>query len=125
MAIVDVTDWEMFANNDVTFRVTVKDQDGAVVNLSGYSARMEIKLDKEIATVAYISKSTTSGTQATITTPSSGIVDFFITAADFGTAPRYNLPYYYAVKIKSATNKEYTVLEGTVKFKKPVFTTVP
>lgn len=122
---IDTFDWTMFANNDATFRVNVKDENGGIVNLTGYSARLEIKLTDDIATSPYISKSTSSATQALITNPASGIVEFYIVTTDFTTAPSYNRPYHYAVKIKSGIPKEYTVLKGTVKFHKPVFTAIP
>lgn len=121
---IQTDNWEMYANNNRTLQVTVKDPSDVVVNLTSFTLRLEIKLDSKIATATYITKSTTTGAQAAITNAAGGIVEFYITPTDFATAPRYHFPYTYAVKAKTGANKEYTVLRGYVKFLEPVFTSV-
>lgn len=122
---VETVDWEMYSHNDKTLIVTVLDDDDVAVNITGWDLRLEIKEDEEIATIAYLTKTSDDVLECSLVTPLTGIAEFYIVPADFATAPRYGFSYYYAVKGKTAAGKEYNVVDGRVKFKRPIFTVVP
>jgi hypothetical protein len=95
---------EIFRRDYKTFKVTVKDSDGVVVDLTDYDAKFTAKL-----------KSTDTDAQAkigpidgTITTPATGVISFTLTSTDT------NIPagtYFFDVQI-SKTGDVKTVAYG-------------
>jgi len=108
---------EMYADNDRTYRVYVKDGNLDIIDLTGASAVFTMKKTKESAT-ATITKSTTNPAEGMIGAADEGEIFFYILPAD--TASIELRQYVFDVTVTLASGKSYTVLEGTINLLQPV-----
>lgn len=108
---------EMYADNDRTFRVYVKDGNLDIIGLTGATAVLTIKKTKASAT-ATITKSTANPAEGMIGAADEGEIFFYILPAD--TASIELRQYVFDVTVTLSSGKSYTVLEGTINLLQPV-----
>jgi hypothetical protein len=106
----------MYAKNNRTFRVYVKDADLNVVNVAGSTGIWTFKKTK--ADAALFTKSTAIPTQGAIGSPDQGELIFYIVPAD--TATLDIRQYVYDVRLTLPSGATYTVCEGVVNLLQPV-----
>jgi len=108
---------ELYADNDRTLRVFVKDADLDIIDLTGATAVFTMKETKQ-STIPSVQKSTAVPAQGQIGAADEGEVLFFILPAD--TASLDIRQYVFDVEVTLASGKAYTVLEGTINLLQPV-----
>lgn len=100
---------EIYRGDNRTFKVTVKDGDGNAVNIAGASIVFSVK--EKISDAAYIiQKSSSVGSEITITDAANGIYEVYLLPAD-----SQNLDirtYEYDSELTTSTGKIYTVVRG-------------
>lgn len=103
----------LYRGDNRTLEVTVKDETGTVVNLTGASARFSIKKSKDDIS-ALVSKSTAQASEILISNPAGGILAIFIVPNDtvVSLAGR-GLVFQYDVEVTLQNSKIFTVLQDT------------
>lgn len=107
---------DLFANNNRTFRVYVKDSDLNIINVTGCTGVFTIKKTK--ADAPQIIKSTAIPAQGAIGSPDQGELLFYILPAD--TVNLDIRQYVFDVRLILPSNATYTVLEGVINLQQPV-----
>jgi hypothetical protein len=96
----------MVRGDSKLYKVTVKDSDGVVVNILGYTASFTVR-SNPLDAVAIISKTTSSG--ITLTDPANGIMQIALantdTEIDVGK-------YAYDIEVVDLLSRHITVLKG-------------
>lgn len=88
----------------------VKDQDGSVLDLSGWSAKLSVKLNETDSSVL-ISKSSTDASEIDIHDPTNGKLRVYFVPADTSSlTPR---TYVYDLQLTSVAGKVYTTHKST------------
>jgi hypothetical protein len=118
---IETEDWEMYSGTDRTFTHAFY-VDDVLTSTVGWDARLEIKINNLLATTPYIVKDTSNGAQAV---GSGTNFLFYLVPSDFTTAPRYNFPYHWTIKVQSPAGKVYVSRTGKVKFLNPLTASVP
>lgn len=108
---ITATNFEMFSGNTRILKVTVLDQDDAIVDLSGASA--DFALSKRPGSTALVTKSV--GTGITITDAVAGELEVRLDPAD--TEPLAG-GHYYELEVQDASGRRTTVLFGTIQIRK-------
>ena len=107
---------ELYAGNNRTLRVYVKDDNLDVINVTGATGVLTVKKTKDSS--AEFTKSTAIPAQGQIRSPDQGEMLFYIVPAD--TANLDVRQYVFDVKVTLSTGKAYTVLEGIINLQQPV-----
>ena len=107
---------DMYAKNNRTFRVYVKDADLNIVNVAGSTGVWTFKKTK--ADAPLFTKSTAIPAQGAIGSPDQGELIFYIVPAD--TATLDIRQYVYDVRLTLPSGAIYTVCEGVVNLLQPV-----
>jgi len=107
---------ELYAGNNRTLRVYVKDDNLDVINVTGATGVLTVKKTKDSS--AEFTKSTAIPAQGQIGSPDQGEMLFYIVPAD--TANLDVRQYVFDVKVTLSTGKAYTVLEGIINLQQPV-----
>jgi len=107
---------DMYANNNRTFRVYVKDADLNVVNVAGSTGVFTFKKTK--ADAALFTKSTAIAGQGQIGSPDQGELIFYILPAD--TVNLDIRQYVFDVRLTLPSGATYTVVEGVINLLQPV-----
>jgi hypothetical protein len=107
---------ELYANNNRTFRVYVKDDNLDIINVAGATGILTVSVAKG-SSPAFI-KSTAIPAQGQIGSPDQGEMLFYILPAD--TVNLDIRQYVFDVKVTLSTGKVYTVLEGVINLQQPV-----
>lgn len=106
----------MYAGENKTIRVYIKDRDMNPVNVLGSSCVLTVK-EKKTDTSATIQK-TAGGATGGIGAADEGEIFFFLIPTD--TSSLATIEYVFDVKATLSNGKVYTVLEGTLKINDPV-----
>ncbi|MEI7943003.1 MAG: hypothetical protein WCH76_07585 [Candidatus Riflemargulisbacteria bacterium] len=107
---------DLYANNNRTFRVYVKDSDLNIINVAGCTGMFTFKKTKEDSPL--FTKSTSIAAQGAIGSPDQGELLFYILPAD--TATLDIRQYVFDVRLTLASGATYTVLEGVINLQQPV-----
>lgn len=100
---------EIYRGDDRTFKVIVKDEDDAVINITGAAIRFSVK--EKISDVAYeIEKSRAVGAEIAITDAANGEYEIFLVPAD--TQDMDVGSYEYDSELTTSGGKVYTVVRG-------------
>jgi hypothetical protein len=108
---------EMYADNNRTFRVYVKDGNLDIIDLTGATGVFTMKVTKQ-STTPSVQKSTAVAGEGQIGAADEGEMFFFIVPAD--TSSLDIRQYVFDVSVTLANGKSYTVLEGTINLLQPV-----
>ena len=107
----------LYAGNDKTYEVYVKDRALNPINLQGSTCVLTMKREKEDVTPV-VQKSTVDPTQAQLGNVHNGQVWFYILPADtVSLEPRQ---YPFDIRVTVQNGKTYTVAEGVIMIKEPV-----
>lgn len=105
------TEHFMFKGDHRTFKLTVKDQAGAVVNLTGSVLVFTLKIDAADVAVL-VSKSSTVVGEITITAPLLGEAEIYLVPGDTsGLEPG---SYMFDVQLTTPASKVHTLLKGVL-----------
>ncbi len=107
---------EIYADNDRTLRVFIKDGDLNIIDLTGATLVLTVKETKDGSVV--FTKSTANPSEGQIGAADEGEAFFYIVPVD--TVSLDIRQYVYDVKVTLSTSKEYTVLEGIIDLLQPV-----
>ena len=107
---------EIYADNNRTLRVYVKDENLNVINLTGATAVLTVKETKDGSTV--FTKSTAISSEGQIGAADEGEIFFYIVPLD--TASLEIRQYVFDVEVTLSSGKKYTVLEGLLDLLQPV-----
>jgi hypothetical protein len=107
---------DLYANNNRTFRVYVKDADLNIVNVAGCIGLFTFKKTK--ADSALFTKSTAIPAQGAIGSPDQGELIFYILPAN--TANLDIRQYVFDVRLTLPSGATYTVVEGVINLQQPV-----
>lgn len=107
---------ELYAKNNRTFRVYVKDDNLDVINVTGATGILTVKKTKDSS--AEFTKSTSIPAQGQIGSPDQGELFFYVLPAD--TVNLDIRQYVFDVKVTLSTGRVYTVLEGIINLQQPV-----
>ena len=107
---------DLYAGNDRTLRVYVKDDDLNVIDLTGATAVLTCKKTKS-ATATIFTKSTAVAGEGQIGAADEGEIFFFLLPADTALLEDQ---YVYDVKVTLSNGKAYTVVEGIFNILEPV-----
>jgi len=88
-------------------RVFVRDEDGLPYDLSGCIGYLSVKFRREDAALIF-QKATNVVAEGEIATPESGLMDFYLLAAD--TADEDPGSYVYEVQVVTGAGKRYSVV---------------
>lgn len=108
---------DIYANNNRTIRLFVKDDDLNVIDLTAATAVLTVKRTKD-ATAVTFSKTTATPAQGAIGAADEGEAFFYILPAD--TASLTIGQYVFDVKVTLSSGKKYTVVEGLINLLQPV-----
>ena len=100
-----------FQGDSRIIRVTVKDEAGAIVNLSDMV--IEWILAQSAGSVAKITKTSAPGCGITIADPTTGVFDVELSKLD---TARLAGAYYHEAKITSPAGNRHTVVSGKITF---------
>jgi len=114
---------DIYAANDKTITVYVKDKDLNVINLAGARAVFTVRKTKDSPTVL-IQKDTANPSEGEIGSPNWGEIFFYIVPADTSGLDQQE-EYVFDVRVQVASGKVYTVLEGIMLLREPVNLTTP
>ncbi len=107
--------FELVSGNDKVLRFTTKDEDGAIVDLTGstiiWALAASDKAKKRI--IEY-----TSPVQVTLTDPTAGLFEVAILSAD--TEPLKERDYYHEARMTNALGRKITLAYGTVSLRSNV-----
>ena len=107
---------DLYAKNNRTFRVYVKDADLNIINVAGCTGIFTFKKTKHDA--ALFTKSTAIPAQGAIGSPDQGELLFYILPAN--TATLDIRQYVFDVRLILPSGATYTVLEGVINLQQPV-----
>lgn len=107
---------DLYANNNRTLRVFVKDDSLNIINLTGAVAVLTVKPTKTGTTT--FTKTTAVAAQGIIAAADEGEINFYIVPAD--TASLDIRQYVFDVKATLSNGKKYTVVEGILDLLRPV-----
>jgi len=107
---------ELYADNDRTLRVFIKDGDLNIIDLTGATLVLTVKVTKD-GTVVF-TKSTANPTEGQIGAADEGEAFFYIVPSD--TATLDIRQYVYDIEVTLSSGKKYTVLEGILDLLQPV-----
>lgn len=107
---------DMYLSDNRTFRVFVKTPDLNVVDLTGATGVMTIKVDKSSSVL--IQKSTANASEGAIGAADEGEMFFYLVPAD--TSSLDARQYVFDVSVTLTNGKKYTVLEGVLNLDQPV-----
>ena len=107
---------ELYADNDRTLRVFVKDGELNIIDLTGATLVLTVKETKGGSVV--FQKSTSNPSEGAIGAADEGEAFFYIVPSD--TASLDIRQYVYDVEVTLSTAKKYTVLEGIIDLLQPV-----
>lgn len=108
---------EIFSGDNRDIEISVVDETGAVVDLTGSSVLMSVK--KFIKDVSYVfQKSSATPAEITITNPTGGVFVVFLVPAD--TQLLAAGLYEFDVQLTTAADKVFTVVRGQLKIKRDV-----
>jgi len=107
---------DIYADNNRTIRIYVKDDDLNVVDLTGASAILTVKQTKDTAVL--FTKSTAVPAEGAIGAADEGEIFFYLLPAD--TASLDIGQYVFDVKVTLSGGNEYTVVEGIFNLLQPV-----
>ena len=107
---------DLYAKNNRTFRVYVKDADLNIVNVAGCTAVFTFKKTKSDS--ALFTKSTAIAGQGQIGSPDQGELIFYILPAD--TVNLDIQQYVFDVRLTLPSGATYTVIEGVINLQQPV-----
>jgi hypothetical protein len=108
---------DLYAGDDRTIRIYVKTPDLNIVDLTGATGVLTIKMDK-LAVYTVISKSTAVSGQGAIGVAEEGELLFYIVPGDTDVIPIRQ--YVFDVRITLLNLKTYTVLEGVINLQKSI-----
>jgi len=108
---------EIYADNDRTLRVFIKDGDLNIINLTGATLVLTVKETKNSTSTTF-TKSTANPSEGQIGAADEGEAFFFIVPSD--TASLDIRQYVYDVEVTLSSGKKYTVLEGILDLLQPV-----
>jgi len=107
---------EIYADNNRTLRVYVKDEDLNVIDLTGATAVMTVRETKDDPVV--FTKSTAVSGEGQIGAADEGEIFFYLVPSD--TASLDIRQYVFDVEVTLSSGKKYTVLEGIINLLQPV-----
>ena len=107
----------LYAGDNRSLRVYVKDPDLNIINLTGAVGRLYVKTNHS-ATTATITKATDIAGQGAIGTADEGEMFFYLVPSD--TATLTIQQYVFSIRVTLATGKTYTVTDGVINLKQPV-----
>jgi len=103
------TQKSMFKGDHRTFLLTVKDQNGVVVDITGATIIFSLKADPTNAT-ALVEKISTDINEIEITNPTQGEAEIYLIPAD--TSDLEPGIYFYDVELTTTSGKVYTLVKG-------------
>jgi len=106
----------LYAGDDKTYVIYVKDRDLNPVDITGATAVLTIKETKSGS--ALIQKSTANADEGQIGAANKGEIYFHIVPDD--TKDLDIMQYVFDVRVTMSSGKIYTVIEGTINLKEPV-----
>lgn len=104
----------VFAGEDVSIPITITDNDGAVVDITGASARFIVKRRPSSATPVLDSAASPATATAAVTTPASGLVTVSLADSDTGSLVG---TYWWELKLTDASNNETVAAYGYIDFR--------
>lgn len=107
---------DLYAKNNRTFRVYVKDADLNIINVAGCTGVFTFKKTK--ADAVLFTKNTAVAGQGAIGSPDQGELLFYILPADTVTLDIRQ--YVFDVRLTLPSGAVYTVLEGVINLQQPV-----
>lgn len=100
---------ELYRGDNRTFEVTVKDDDGNAVNITGASIKFSVK--ERISDSGYkFQKSSAQASEITITDAANGVYEVYLVPDDTQTLDIGS--YEYDSQLTTSTGKVYTVVRG-------------
>ena len=105
-------DFELFKNDDKSVQVTIRDENGTLVDVSGASAAQWIMQKYPESATADITKTLAAGEIDVATSGANGVVTITILSAD--TASLSAGEYYHELRITDASGNDSTILVGDV-----------
>jgi hypothetical protein len=108
-------DFTLYQNDDVTIQVTIRDENGDLVDVSGASAAQWIMRKYAGSTTASITKTLAAAEIDVATSGASGIITIDILSAD--TTSLSPGEYYHELRITDAAGGDSTILVGHVNLK--------
>jgi hypothetical protein len=108
--------FDIYAGNDKTYRVYVKDKDLNTINLTGATVVMTWRKTKDGSNI--IQKSTANPSEGAITDPTHGEAMIYIVPPD--TTSLEIRQYVFDVTVTVASGKVYTIAEGVINLLEPV-----
>ena len=105
-------DFEFFQNDDLTIQVTIRDENEALVDVSGASAAQWIMQKYPESITTDITKTLAGGEIDVATSGASGVVTITILSAD--TASLASGEYYHELRITDATGSDSTITVGEI-----------
>jgi len=110
---------DLFAENDRTLAIYVKDKDSNVVDVTGATGVFTAK-DKPGGSVV-IQKTTSTASEGTIGAANKGEIFFYLVPSDTSSLDS-DAQYDFDVKVTLSSGKAYTVLTGVLNLKQPINT---
>ena len=106
---------EVTQGEDLTYDLTVRDKNGAVVDITGYQVRFQVRhKTADAAANAMISKTSAVSTEIDIYDPVNGKARIFIDPSDTLAAAKFKPgDYYYDVWVVTTASKQHQIIRAS------------